>query len=146
MAAFIDLFGIGEAPPASTEEGDTELLTGHDEWRHPEFTRIRETPSDDYLAATDVGIHDDLAGHLTRRRSVDTLRRQTRALRGFTRVRDDVLKLSEGKALLRRSSLLPARDGYPRLRRQGRGDLSGADLIVLPRGRLSSRCTCVWTR
>ncbi len=120
MAAFIDLFGIGEAPPASTEEGDTELLTGHDEWRHPEFTRIRETPSDDYLAATDVGIHDDLAGHLTRIRSVDTLR-ETRALRGFTRVRDDVLKLSEGKALLRRSSLPPARDWLPAYVVKGEG-------------------------
>jgi hypothetical protein len=120
MAAFVDMFGIGETPPASAEQGDSELLTGHDEWRHPEFNRIRETPKDDYLATTDVGVHVDLTGHLSRIRSVDALR-ETRALRGFTRVRDDVLKLSQGKALLRRQPLPPTRDWLPAYVVKGEG-------------------------
>jgi hypothetical protein len=120
MAAFVDMFGIGETTPPSVEKGDTELLTGHDEWRYPEFDRIRETPKDDYLAATDVGVHADLTGHLSRIRSVDALR-ETRALRGFTRVRDGVLKLSHGKALLRRTPLPPTHDWLPAYVVKGEG-------------------------
>jgi Domain of unknown function (DUF1998) len=120
MAAFVDLFGIGETPPPSEEQGDTELLTGHDEWRYPEFARIRETPTDDYLTTTDVGVDEGLAGHLSRIRSVDALR-ETRALRGFTRVRDEVLKLSDGKALLRRHSLPPSQDWLPAYVVKGEG-------------------------
>lgn len=120
MAAFSDLVGMGEAPPEATEQGDRELLTGHDEWRYPEFERIRDTPKDDYLSASDAGVHDDLAAHLDRVRSVDSLR-ETRALRGFTRVRDDVLKLTQGKALLRRQPLPPNQDWLPAYVVKGEG-------------------------
>jgi hypothetical protein len=102
IAGYHDMLAGGEGETGSGEESDTELLTGEDEWRYPEFRCIRETPNDDHLAATDPGVHPDLDSYLERVRSVDVLR-ETRALRGFTRVRDDVLTLSAGKALLRRN-------------------------------------------
>lgn len=120
MAGFRDLFGVGEDRPDAVEEGDTELLTGDDVWRYPEFQRIRETPKDDYLTATDPGTHAGLQPYLGRVRSVDVLR-ETRALRGFTRVRDDVLKLSVGKALLRRRPLPPGQDWLPAYVVKGEG-------------------------
>jgi hypothetical protein len=120
MAGFRDLFGVGEDQPESVEAGDAELLTGDDEWRFPEHQRIRETPKDDYLTATDPGTDRDLDTHLGRVRSVDVLR-ETRALRGFTRVRDDVLKLSDGKALLRRHRLPPEHDWLPAYVVKGEG-------------------------
>lgn len=120
IAAFRDLFGVGESEPESGEVTGGELLTGDDEWRYPEFRHIRETPKDDYLAATNPGIPQSLAPYLERVRSVDTLR-ETRALRGFTRVRDDVLKLSVGKALLRRAPLIPDQDWLPAYVVKGEG-------------------------
>jgi hypothetical protein len=120
MAAYRDLFGIGTEPPQPAGDGDGELLTGDDEWRHPEFRQIRETPKDDYLTATDPGTHTDLLPYLERVRSVDVLR-ETRALRGFTRVYDDVLPLSAGKALLRRRPLLPEQDWLPAYVVKGEG-------------------------
>lgn len=120
MAGFRDLFGVGEEQPEAVEEGDSELLTGDDEWRHPEYLRIRETPKDDYLTATDPGIHLDLEQHLGRVRSVDALR-ETRALRGFTRLRDDVMKLTSGKSLLRRRPLPPDQDWLPAYVVKGEG-------------------------
>lgn len=120
MAGFGDLFGVGEEQPKAVEEGDAELLTGDDEWRYPEFQRVRETPKDDYLTATDPKMHAELQTHLGRVRSVDVLR-ETRALRGFIRVRDDVLKLSEGKALLRRRPLRPDLDWLPAYVVKGEG-------------------------
>lgn len=120
MAGYRDLLGIGEEKPEAAETGDAELLTGDDEWRHPEYLHIRQTPKDDYLTATDPGMHDDLTPLLGRIRSVDVLR-ETRALRGFTRVYDDVLKLSKGKNLLRRRPLLPAQDWLPAYVVKGEG-------------------------
>lgn len=130
MAGFSDLVGIGIDPVEAATEGDAELLTGNDEWRHPEFQRIRETPNDVYLSATDPGMHADLESFLDRVRSVDVLR-ETRALRGFSRVRDDVLKLSEGKALLRRRPLPPPHDWLPAYVVKGEGiyfELDGGHL------------------
>jgi hypothetical protein len=120
MAAFRDLFGIGEKAPTEANDATSETLTGNDEWRHPEYLRIRETPEDDYLTAKDPGIHEDLQGYLGRVRRVEALR-ETRALRGFTRVRDDALKLGAGKALLRRSRLDPSVDWLPAYVVQGEG-------------------------
>ncbi|XVX20374.1 DrmB family protein [Actinomycetota bacterium] len=120
IAGYRDLLGVGEKAPESGEESDAELLTGDDEWRYPEFQHIRETPKDDYLTATDPGINADLDPYLERVRSVDVLR-ETRALRGFTRVRDDVLKLSAGKALLRREPNPPVQDWLPAYVVKGEG-------------------------
>lgn len=120
MAGYRDLLGVGAPQPEAVEEGDAELLTGDDEWRYPEFVAIRQTPKDDYLTATDPGVHSNLSSYLDRVRSVDVLR-ETRALRGFTRVRDDVLKLSVGKALLRRRRLAPEQDWLPAYVVKGEG-------------------------
>lgn len=120
IAGYRDRFGVGEEEPESGEEADAELLTGDEVWRHPEFRHIRETPKDEYLTATNPGLHPDLGPYLERARSVDVLR-ETRALRGFTRVRDDVLKLSVGKALLRRQPLPPVQDWLPAYVVKGEG-------------------------
>ncbi len=120
MAGYRDLFGVGEQQSIVAVEGGTELLTGDEEWRYPEFQQIRETPQDDYLTTTDPGIHSDLEVHLGRVRSVDVLR-ETRALRGFTRVRDDILKLTAGKAFLRRKPLSPEQDWLPAYVVKGEG-------------------------
>lgn len=120
MAGFRDLFGIGEESHSVPEEIDAELLTGDDEWRHPEYLQIRETPSDDFLAATDLGLHPELGAHFDRIRSVNVLR-ETRALRGFTRVRDDALRLTAGKSLLRRIPLPPNQDWLPAYVVKGEG-------------------------
>jgi hypothetical protein len=120
ISGYRDLLGVGEKEPESGEESGAELLTGDDEWRYPEFQHIRETPKDDYLTATNPGLHTDLDPYLERIRSVDVLR-ETRALRGFTRVRDDVLKLSSGKALLRRQPLPPVQDWLPAYVVKGEG-------------------------
>lgn len=120
MAAFYDLVGVGAEMPAEHADSSDDFLTHDEEWRHPEFKVIRETPKDDYLSGTDPGIHADLTSHLDRVRSVNVLR-ETRALRGFTRVRDDVLKLTVGKALLRRKSLPPGHDWLPAYVVKGEG-------------------------
>lgn len=123
-AAFRDLFGLGsnhpEDAPMSRSPGGSDDLTGSDDWRHPEYLVIRETPKDDFLSATDPGVYEELAGHFGRVRSINVLR-ETRALRGFTRVRDDVLKLNVGKALLRRESLPPDEDWLPAYVVKGEG-------------------------
>lgn len=120
MAGFRDLLGIGETAPEATEEGDAELLTGDDEWRYPEYEFLRETPKDDWLTASDPGLDPGLLQHFGRARSVEVLR-ETRALRGFIRVRDDVLKLSVGKAMLRRRPLPPSQDWLPAYVVKGEG-------------------------
>lgn len=120
MAGYRDFFGIGAEQPPPAGDRDEELLTGDEEWRYPEFRQIRETPKDDFLTATDPGTHPDLQPYLERVRSIDVLR-ETRALRGFTRVYDDVLRLSLGKALLRRSPLLPEQDWLPAYVVKGEG-------------------------
>lgn len=120
IAGYRDLLGVGAEEPEPGETSDAELLTGDDEWRYPEFKHIREAPKDDYLTATNPGIHANLNPYLERVRSVDVLR-ETRALRGFTRVRDDVLKLSAGKALLRRQPLPPVQDWLPAYVVKGEG-------------------------
>ena len=120
LAGFRDLCGVDENQPADSHDLGAELLTGDDEWRYPEYQRIRETPQDDYLTATDLGLHTDLRSHFGRIRSVDVLR-ETRALRGFTRVRDDMLRLTAGKSLLRRSPLPPNQDWLPAYVVKGEG-------------------------
>ncbi|WP_369046793.1 DrmB family protein [Sinomonas sp. P10A9] len=120
MAGYRDLLGIDAEQPEQGDGSGSEVLTGDDEWRHPEFQHIRETPKDDHLTATDPKVHPDLRLHIDRVRSVDVLR-ETRALRGFTRVRDGALKLSVGKSLLRREPLSPAQDWLPAYVVKGEG-------------------------
>lgn len=122
IAAYQDRFGIGADDDELPVEAptDVESLTSNDVWRYPEYVKIRETPKDDFLAASDPGLRRDLTSHFARVRSVDVLR-ETRALRGFTRVRDGDLKLTEGKAMLRRNRLAPAQDWLPAYVVKGEG-------------------------
>jgi len=119
LAGYYDLTGAGSEQLADPSAG-SQSLSGSDEWRHPEFLVIRQTPKDDYLSGTNPGIHPDLAGWFDRVRSIDVLR-ETRALRGFTRVRDDELRLNVGKAMLRRKSLPPDKDWLPAYVVKGEG-------------------------
>jgi hypothetical protein len=131
LAGYRDMFGIAdEGRDEASAEGagdtytggaeDAESLTSTDVWRHPEFQLLRETPTDAMLTVTDPGIHPELTGPFGRVRRVETLT-ETRALRGFSRVRDDELKLSVGKALLRRRILPPAQDWLPAYVVKGEG-------------------------
>lgn len=129
LAGYRDMFGIADEAESEAEgpvDGDggsaedAESLTSTDVWRHPEFRLLRETPTDDMLTVADPGMHPQLTGPFGRIRRVETLT-ETRALRGFTRVRDDDLKLSVGKALLRRRLLPPAQDWLPAYVVKGEG-------------------------
>lgn len=120
FTAFLDRFGNSADSEPVADGDEIEVLTGNAEWRFPEYSLLRETPNDDYLTATDPGVPTTFATYLDRIRSVSILR-ETRVLRGFTRVRDDILRLSAGKALLRRTSLSPARDWLPAYVVKGEG-------------------------
>ena len=115
LDAYRDRYGIGEETPGDEDESDD-----LDIWRYPEFKIIRETPADDSLRASDPGVHADLRSHLDRVRSVTVLQ-ETRVLRGFTRGRDNDLKIAAGKALLRRRPLPPDRDWLPAYVVKGEG-------------------------
>ncbi|MFJ6837575.1 DrmB family protein [Streptomyces sp. NPDC091209] len=118
LAMYHDRHGIGIDDEGGGDGADD--LTSDDIWRYPEFKRLRETPDDDALRATDPGIHADLSSHIGRVRSVRVLQ-ETRALRGFTRGRDGELKLPVGKAMLRRRALPPDRDWLPAYVVKGEG-------------------------
>jgi hypothetical protein len=115
LDAYRDRYGIGTDPSVGGEE-----LDDLDLWRYPEFKIIRETPSDDALRASDPGLHPRLESHLDRVRSVTVLQ-ETRVLRGFSRGKDNDLKISDGKALLRRKPLPPERDWLPAYVVRGEG-------------------------
>jgi len=122
MAGYRDMFGqtAGENTGESGESDEAETLTGNDQWRYPEYKLLRETPKDDYLTASDPGVPAELSGFFDRVRSVEVLR-ETRALRGFTRVRDSNLPLSEGKQMLRRNLLPSVNDWLPAYVVKGEG-------------------------
>lgn len=115
LAAYRDRFGLGNDLP--DEDENTEDL---DIWRYPEYEIIRETPQDEELRASDPGVHPELHSTIERVRSVTVLR-ETRTLRGFTRGRDDELKVSAGKSLLRKRPLTPDRDWLPAYVVKGEG-------------------------
>ena len=119
QAGLEDLFGGGGEPaPSGSDSGET--LTGTAAWRYPEYQLLRETPSHPDLTASDPGLHVSLISWLNRVRSVEVLR-ETRALRGFTRVRDTALPLSKGKEMLRRNPLPPHQDWLPACVVKGEG-------------------------
>lgn len=122
LAGYRDLLGDQHKSEAGNvnESDDVESLTGEAEWRFPEYELIRESPSDAFLSATDPGLHGDLESCIDRVRSVDVLR-ETRVLRGFTRVYDAPLGLSAGKALLRREPEPPGSDWLPAYVVKGEG-------------------------
>jgi len=128
-AGLAELLGVG-ADASKSSESDT--LTSTVAWRYPEFELLRETPSDPDLTASDPGLPASLSSLLDRVRRVETLR-ETRALRGFTRVRDGALRLSDGKEMLRRTPLTPNRDWLPACVVKGEGlylELDGKTLAA----------------
>ncbi len=130
IAAYRDLHGIGAETPPAIDDSDTDGQR-EDLWRYPEYNKIRETPDDDALRATDPGVDLDLASHIGRVRSVNVLV-ETRALRGFTRGRDSELTLTVGKAMLRRKSLPSDKDWLPAYVVKGEGmylELDAAKLV-----------------
>lgn len=118
-AGMQDLFGQ-PSDDLDPSEDDAEDLTSAAAWRYPEFELLRETPSHPDLTATDPGVPHALGTFLDRVRRVTVLR-ETRALRGFTRVRDGSLRLSEGKRLLRRTALAPPQEWLPAYVVKGEG-------------------------
>jgi hypothetical protein len=116
-AGLAELLGDTAAAMATDE---TDALTSTVAWRYPEFELLRETPSHPDLTASDPGRPDSLRGVLDRVRRVEVLR-ETRALRGFTRVRDGVLRLSDGKQMLRKKPLAPSHDWLPACVVKGEG-------------------------
>lgn len=139
LAGYRDMFGIdvadslvpdAQSSGAEDDEADLEILTGNDEWRYPEYRLLRETPTDDFLTTSDPGIHASLVKPFDRVRSVEILR-ETRALRGFTRVRDDGLKLSVGKRMLRRHHLTPEQAWLPAYVVKGEGIYLELDMARL---------------
>lgn len=129
-SAYGEVFGVGGDAIDALDDEQRETLTSNEDWRYPEFSLLRETPSHAYLKATDPGVAPELATVVDRVRRVEVLR-ETRVLRGFTRVRDGSLRLSEGKALLRRRPLRPEHDWLPAYVVKGEGlylELSAAAL------------------
>jgi len=122
FALYRDRFGFGSNIEKNSDDDGTssELLTADVIWRYPEYQQIRETPQDVDLNARDPGTHPDLADLIGRVRAVETLR-ETRAMRGFTRLNDTPLGLAEGKQMLRRKMLPPQHDWLPAYVVRGEG-------------------------
>lgn len=120
LSAYHEKFLPRDVGELSATEDATDFPGAIDGWRHEEFLQIREDPKEEYLSASDPGIHRDLTSLLDRVRALETLR-ETRALRGFTRVRDSQLGLSEGKDLLRRQFRGPEEDWLPAYVVKGEG-------------------------
>lgn len=124
------------APPTGStpgeEAGPEDELTSSAEWRRPEYELLRQTPKHPDLTGSDPGIAPLVGAHLGRVRRIDILR-ETRVLRGFTRLRDSSLRLTEGKQLLRRTPLSPANDWLPAYVVRGEGIY-----LELPEDRLRS--------
>lgn len=110
-----DLFG-----PADEHSEPTDVLSAEAAWRTPEYETLRGVLSDVDLTVKKVAVPGSLDHLFGRVRRVDVLR-ETRVLRGFTRVRDAPLKLSDGKAQMRRDPLSPSHDWLPATVVRGEG-------------------------
>jgi len=117
-AGLAELFSGG--PASHSGGGDGDELTGSAEWRRPEYEILRTNLDHPDLKVNDPGVPASLAEVISAVRRIEILR-ETRVLRGFTRVRHGSLRLSEGKALLRRKSSRPERDWLPAYVVRGEG-------------------------
>jgi MrfA Zn-binding domain len=120
LAGVQEVFGPGADTGDIDASGSEEDLPGREEWRYPEWQLLREGTDHPDLTISDPGLHQALSGVLGRVRLAEQLR-ETRVLRGFTRVQDSPLRLSLGKALLRRTPLAPSRDWLPAYVVRGEG-------------------------
>lgn len=117
-AGLRELLGDGDSVVVPDDASDT--LTSTVTWRYPEYELLRAEPTHPDLTASDPGVPELLVGTIDRVRRVEVLR-ETRALRGFTRVRDGVLRLSEGKEMLRARAISPGQDWLPACVVKGEG-------------------------
>lgn len=115
-----ELYGGLQDATVAVPVGDVDELSGSNSWRLPEYQMLRETPNHDDLKTTDPGLPSGFELAFDRIRRADVVR-ETRALRGFTRVKDGKLRLSEGKELLRRTPLPPSQDWLPAYVVRGEG-------------------------
>lgn len=109
---------VGPSEPAAPETAED--LAPPEVWRRPEYDLVRSTPAHPDLTCTDPGVSPTLAASFARVRRVETLR-ETRVLRGFSRVSDRPLRLTEGKALLRKQAVPASHDWLPAYVVRGEG-------------------------
>lgn len=129
-AGLRELTAAGADPQDRPDDG--EEMAPDAQWRKPEYELLRATPSHPDLTVTDPGVPVSLEQRFARVRRVESLR-ETRVLRGFTRVRDGSLRLTAGKALLRRRPLPPGHDWLPAYVVRGEGiylELDSAELAA----------------
>lgn len=116
--------GIAELRRGPSEELDEsandEVLSDVTVWRLPEHKALVSSTEHPDLFVKDPGIHPSLESYFSKVRRIDVLR-ETRALRGFTRVSDGPLRLSTGKDLLRLTRLSHDHDWLPAYVVRGEG-------------------------
>lgn len=102
-AAVAELFGPDpSATDVSSAPHTEEELEPEVAWRAPEYRALLKIQDFADLKTTNPGTSPEVSAYFSVVHRVESLR-ETRALRGFTRLRDAPLGLSVGKALLRRS-------------------------------------------
>lgn len=103
-AAVAELFGSDESDAAESEAQETEEnLEAEVVWRAPEYKALLKIQDFADLKTTNPGMAAETSDFFSLVHRVESLR-ETRVLRGFTRLRDAALGLSKGKDLLRRSN------------------------------------------
>ncbi len=120
IEAFRERLWEGDGAATPTYRTAAEGLTPTDVWRYPEYRSIRDRPQSDELSAAPQDVDGELADSVSRVLSVDDLT-ETRALRGFTRVRHGEPGISDGKDMLRRRSLPHDEDWLPAYVVRGEG-------------------------
>ncbi|WP_082492831.1 DUF1998 domain-containing protein [Arthrobacter sp. Leaf69] len=102
-SAVAELFGSDQYVETGKASSSTEDdLEPESSWRAPEYEALRTIQDYADLKTTNPGLTGETAKYFALVHRVESLR-ETRALRGFTRLRDSALGLSNGKDLLRRS-------------------------------------------
>ncbi|MFC5061129.1 DrmB family protein [Actinomycetospora atypica] len=110
----------GPADESDAEVTDDDAVTSTEDLRRPEHVMLRSEMKHSDLTVRDVGLPEGATRWFASARAVDVLR-ETRVMRGFTRVRDGALKLSDGKALMRARPVSPDDDWLPAYVVRGEG-------------------------
>ena len=107
--------------PGTSESGiNEEALSDVLSWRQPEFDAFLSLSRHPDLLVRDPGLADGMSDFLEFVRRIDVLR-ETRVLRGFTRLGDSALTLSSGKAQLRTIPMAAEHDWLPAYVVRGEG-------------------------
>ncbi len=120
-AAIDELLGTEfEDAPSAEESCDEEELNSQALWRAPEYSALGRILNFEDLRTSDPGMAESVSGHFQLVHKIESLR-ETRALRGFTRLRDSALSLEAGKASLQRSKGSASRTWLPAFVVRGEG-------------------------